>query len=521
MFEPDDARRPLGAVEDPVALLEALFAEAPIAFAVAHADGRCVVVNAAFIALFGAAPPADYDLFQDELVAAQGVLPYVERAFAGEAVVVPAFWHDPGDGRRIAIEVELTPLRHGAGAVRHVALWYKDVTPAQELADDRRVQHALFDAAPEAILIASAATGLIEHANARAAELFGYPREQLIGRRHVDLSAPRQPDGQRSVDAIADHLARLRTGEPLELAWLYQAAAGDLVPCRIRVVHIPDDTRLLCRVTVDDLRQGELLEVARQRVHQLEDQNDRIREANRLKSEFLAAMSHELRTPLNAIIGFSELIFYGRVEPGSREHQEFVGDILASSRHLLQLINDVLDLAKVEAGKLEFHPEPVNVGAVIAEVAGLLRPLSLQKRIGVQIEADRSLVVVVDPARFKQVLYNYLSNALKFTPDGGRIVVRTCPEAADSFRVEVEDTGVGIPPEQLRRLFSEFVQIDAGGERPPGTGLGLALTRKLVEAQGGSVGARSEPGHGSVFHAVLPRQPAADPGGAPATSLAT
>src|ERR1044071_9871818 len=164
----------------------------------------------------------------------------------------------------------------------------------------------------------------------------------------------------------------------------------------------------------------------RERLRQIEEHNLRLHEANRLKSEFLAAMSHELRTPLNAIIGFAELVFYGRVAPGSPEHQEFLGDILTSGRHLLQLINDILDLAMIESGKLELRPEPVAVEPAIGEVASLLRTLSLQKRIRVQVEADRSLeVVVLDPARFKQVLYNYLSNALKFTPEGGSIVVRT------------------------------------------------------------------------------------------------
>jgi signal transduction histidine kinase len=146
---------------------------------------------------------------------------------------------------------------------------------------------------------------------------------------------------------------------------------------------------------------------------------------------------------------------------------------------------------------------------VISEVTSLLRTLSLQKRIRVTVEADRSLeVVVVDPARFKQVLYNYLSNALKFTPEGGAITVRTSPETPESFRLEVEDTGIGIAPEQIGRLFIEFEQLEAGAQQHQGTGLGLALTRRIVEAQGGSVGVRSRPGHGSVFHAVLPRETA-------------
>jgi PAS domain S-box-containing protein len=365
----DSVQDKLATFADPGLLLEALFAEAPVAFAIIHVDGHCVAVNRAYRELFGAAPAPGYNLSSDELVVAQGLAPYVERAFRGEPVVVPAFWYDGLDGldgRRIAIELSITPLRDRDGAVRHIALCYRDVTAAHEL------------------------------------------------------------EGERT---------------------------------------------------------------------------------NRLKSEFLAAMSHELRTPLNTIIGFSELIFYGRVSPESPDHHEFMGDILASGRHLLQLINDVLDLAKVEAGKLEFRPEPVVVESVIAEVTSVLRTLSLQKRIRVQVEADRSIeVVVVDPARLKQVLYNYLSNALKFTPEGGSIVVRTCPESPDSFRVEVEDSGIGIAPEQVQRLFVEVEQIGAGARRPARSGLGLVLTRRIVEAQGGSVGVRSSPGQGSVFHAVLPRE---------------
>jgi signal transduction histidine kinase len=143
---------------------------------------------------------------------------------------------------------------------------------------------------------------------------------------------------------------------------------------------------------------------------------------------------------------------------------------------------------------------------VIAEVTGLLRTLALHKRIHVEVHADRALAtVVVDPARFKQVLYNYLSNALKFTPDGGHIVVRTGPETPAAFRLEVEDSGIGIAPDQIPRLFLEFEQLDAGAQNLQGTGLGLALTRRIVEAQGGSVGVRSRPGQGSVFYAVLPR----------------
>jgi PAS domain S-box-containing protein len=513
MANADHVRAQLGTLADPVFLLETLFVDAPVAFAILHVDGHCLVVNRVFRELFGSVPPPDYNIFRDELILALGLLPYVQRAFGGEPVAVPAFWYDASklehvqvEGRRVAVELSMTPLKARDGAVRHVAVCYKDVTAKHELEDERGLLRTLFEVAPEAILTCDLDSGRLHDANDNAVRLFGRPRRALLALGLAELCPARQPDGRWSAEVIAEHIARAMCGERLELEWMLQTADGADLPCEVRIVQVPAGSRTLCRVSLLDLRERKLVEAERERVRQLEEQNLRIHEANRLKSEFLAAMSHELRTPLNTIIGFSELVFYGRVAPDSPEHDEFIGDILSSSRHLLQLINDVLDLAKVEAGKLEFRPEPVVVESVIAEVTSLLRTLSLQKRIRVRVEADRSIeVVVLDPTRFKQVLYNYLSNALKFTPEGGSIVVRTSPETPDSFRVEVEDSGIGIAPDQIKRLFLEFEQLGAGANKPQGTGLGLALTRRLVEAQGGTVGVRSSFGHGSVFHAVLPR----------------
>jgi signal transduction histidine kinase len=229
-------------------------------------------------------------------------------------------------------------------------------------------------------------------------------------------------------------------------------------------------------------------------------------QSSRFKSSFLANMSHELRTPLNAIIGFAELLHDGLVSPDMPEHHEFLGDILTSGRHLLQLINDVLDLSKVEAGKLEFHPQPVVLRRLVHEVIAILRTGAAEKRICIEAETHPAVDDLdIDPYRLKQVLYNYISNALKFTPDSGRIVVRGQPEGDGMFRLEVEDTGIGIPSEDMDRLFTEFQQLDGGvAKRHAGTGLGLALTRRLVEMQGGRVGVRSTAGVGSTFHAILP-----------------
>ena len=235
--------------------------------------------------------------------------------------------------------------------------------------------------------------------------------------------------------------------------------------------------------------------------------NEALEVANRARNQFLANMSHELRTPLNAIIGFTELIYDEEVGPISEEQKEYLGDTLSSSRHLLQLITDVLDLAKIEAGKMTFLPEPVGLDELVGEVRDILRPLTSGNRLHMEVEIDSRLGgITVDPAKLKQVLYNYLSNAIKFTPEEGQVTIRLRGEGEDAFRLEVEDSGIGIQPEDLGRLFVEFQQLDAGlTKQYQGTGLGLALSRRIVEAQGGKVGVHSIPGQGSTFFATLPR----------------
>jgi signal transduction histidine kinase len=257
-------------------------------------------------------------------------------------------------------------------------------------------------------------------------------------------------------------------------------------------------------------------------LHDLEAENRRMQEAARMQSEFLANMSHELRTPLNAIIGFSDLMYRGVTGPLNPEQREFLGDILSSSRHLLGLINDVLDLAKVESGTLVVVPQPVELTRVIAEVRDILRGLAAGRRVELasQLAADLGSVVV-DPAKLKQILYNYISNALKFTPEGGRVTIRA-ELVGDAFRVEVQDTGIGIAKEDLRHLFVAFRQLDDGlTKRYPGTGLGLALSKRLAEAHGGVVGVDSERGVGSTFWVELPRRVATAPSRAEQRQSAT
>jgi len=345
-----------------------------------------------------------------------------------------------------------------------------------------------FEIAPEALVTVDLERHAIVDANPAALQLFGATLTEM-----------------RAYKLPADYIERAFRGD--SSVFMRELEIGDgTVPVETRVIRLPTTNAQLARISIVDLRERLKVQEIARRTTELENQNRRIQEANRLKSEFLANMSHELRTPLNAIIGFAELLHDGHVEPSTPQHTEFLGDILTSGRHLLQLINDVLDLAKVESGKLVFKPEPVDPGRVVGEVVAILRTTAATKRIRIDVFVDPSLgQVTIDPGRFKQVAYNYLSNALKFTPEGGRVTLRLRPDG-DAFLFEVEDTGIGIAPADVGKLFVEFQQLEPGtGKRHQGTGLGLALTKRLVEAQGGSVDVRSTPGSGSVFSASLPR----------------
>jgi len=240
---------------------------------------------------------------------------------------------------------------------------------------------------------------------------------------------------------------------------------------------------------------------------QLAERNREVEHANRMKSQFLARMSHELRTPLNAIVGFSDLLAEESDGPLQEKQRRFVGHIRAGARHLLQLINDVLDVSKIEAGRIELSP--VDFGALEAtvEVLSMIRPLAQSKGIRVESIIEQDLLVHADRVRFKQILYNLLSNAVKFTPEGGRVWIEAI-RAHDFARICVGDTGIGIPAEEQAAVFEEFYQ--AGGTTTAvgeGTGLGLSITKRLVELHGGKIWVESEPAHGSRFSFTLPCAP--------------
>ncbi len=238
---------------------------------------------------------------------------------------------------------------------------------------------------------------------------------------------------------------------------------------------------------------------------ELEVRGREIERATQMKSKFLANMSHDLRTPLNAIVGFSGLLEDQTAGELNHKQKRFVNHIKQGADHLLQLINDILDLSKIEAGQLEIRCEDFRIQDAMPEVLSIIRPLAMAKKIEVHHEMRTQQPVYADRVRFKQVLYNLLSNAVKFTPSEGRIAI-DCVDAGRQVRISVTDTGVGIRPEDQKLVFDEFRQVEGVSQDPAnrGTGLGLAITKRLVEQQGGAITLQSELGKGSCFSFTLP-----------------
>jgi signal transduction histidine kinase len=241
---------------------------------------------------------------------------------------------------------------------------------------------------------------------------------------------------------------------------------------------------------------------------EIEEKSRLLEVANQHKSEFLANMSHELRTPLNAIIGFSEVLLqrmFGELNP---KQDEYLQDVLSSGRHLLSLINDILDLSKVEAGRMELELARFDLPQAMQDTLVLVRERAARHGIDLHLEVDGGVgEIVADERKIKQVMLNLLSNAVKFTPEGGRVDVRTVPTDG-GVEISVADTGIGIAPENQELIFEEFRQV--GGDyahKREGTGLGLTLARRFVELHGGRIWVKSQPGLGSTFTFSIPERP--------------
>lgn len=451
--------------------------------------------------------------FEDLVVPPQRrgeLLRHIEKALEGEAVEF-ASERCRKDGSTLGVEVSLRAVRAPAGDLVCLLASEKNVAGLSHLRQAEMLEsrfRGFLDAMPDAVIIVDRA-GRMLMTNTQAHALFCYSRAELLGQ-PVELLVPRRL-ARAHESYRASYFAEPRVRPMGAGRELYGSRKdGSEFPVEISLSPMEANGEILVVSTLRDVSDRKSLEEnIRRKNQELEAQNRRVEEANRMKSDFLANMSHELRTPLNSILGFAELMHDGRVGPVAPRHQEFLGDILSSGRHLLRLINDLLDVAKIEAGKLEFCPVEIDLGPLIAESTAMLRAVAEQRCVELSTSVDPGLgIVVVDSVRLQQVLYNYLSNALKFTAEGGKVAVRAAPEAPASFRIEVEDTGIGVAPERLHRLFVEFEQLESGAsKRYPGTGLGLALSKRLIERMGGSVGVRSAPGRGSTFYLSLPIRP--------------
>jgi signal transduction histidine kinase len=241
-------------------------------------------------------------------------------------------------------------------------------------------------------------------------------------------------------------------------------------------------------------------------IDRITDYTAAIQAANKAKSEFLANMSHELRTPLNAIIGFSEVLKEGLAGDLTPRQKDYCGEIFNSGQHLLSLINDILDLSKIEAGKMTLELGEVNIPLLFESSLAIVKEKALVHNIAIKISIAEGLGdALVDVRKFKQMVYNLLANAIKFTPDGGSVLLGAKLISLDQFEFSVVDSGIGIAEKDMQRLFSPFEQLDSSLERKyEGTGLGLHMVKRLAELHGGTVSARSELGKGSCFTVRVP-----------------
>jgi protein-histidine pros-kinase len=408
------------------------------------------------------------------------------------------------DGSEFPVEISLSPLETEDGVLVSTAI--RDISARRR--DEDRFRR-LVESAPDAMVIVNG-SGTIVIVNSQTERLFGYARQELLGS-SVEMLVPERLRGRHPAHRTSYFSEpRIRPmGAGLELYGLRKDGSEFPVEISLSPLDTTDfdgqDDEPLVASSIRDITERRRLE------RNLREKNLELERASRAKDTFLATMSHELRTPLNAIIGFTGTLLMRLPGPLTAEQERQLGTVQRSGRHLLSLIDDLLDLAKIESGKVVLHPEPVNCGDLIGEVVTAEGQFAASKGIGLLTDLpDHQVIVRTDARAVRQILLNLTNNAIKFTDHGSvRLELRetTGPDGGGTVRIGVTDTGVGIRAEDQARLFQAFSQLDGSpGRRQIGTGLGLHLSRKLAELLDGSLTVESEPGTGSTFQLALRRE---------------
>ena len=354
---------------------------------------------------------------------------------------------------------------------------------------------AIVDSAVDGIITINA-KGIVETFNRSAETIFGYTANEVIGQ-NVNMLMP-APYALAHDSYIANYLDTKKAkiiGDEREV--IGQHKNGKTFPMDLSVSEVKLNDKLMFTGIVRDITERKLVE------NQLLEAKENAEKANHAKSDFLSRMSHELRTPLNAILGFGQIL---EMDELSASQNEGVHHIIKAGRHLTSLINEVLDIARIESGRQDLSLEPLKINALISDVSTLMAPLATERNIHIQIpDLDKcDTLVVADLQRLKQVLLNLISNALKYNHDAGRVEL-FCEENQDGIlRINVRDTGPGIAPDNLKRVFEPFERLDADSKGIEGSGVGLALSKALIEAMGGVLGLDSQIGKGSTFWVELP-----------------